>query len=372
MGGAARAASPASFVHAALAAAASGGIARQCLLGGVQDVRCRVVGFRLGNGSRRCSLAVRKRLVHVLQFCGRGGGPVLEDVADLDFLRILDQFRFAGSDLFQDFAVHRLRNRHAGDLHRQPDHGDHVGDNQDDVLRDLRPRDRAHAPQERAHQDAAQPQEDPDFERHAGQPRRDQPYAIDLRHDVSEGAQDRGTHADEARNVSAIPRAEKVRNRELAELAQIGRQEQGHQAITAGPAEDECQAVEAQQVERSRHPDERRGGHPVRPGCHAVEQRGHTTARHVVLRRIGSPAHHADAGIKAHRCEQENVADPGARQPHLLRDCQDNHERDEPARVPCVDLLELGLERAVGRAAEHSPSAGRWRCHQSSSPSCTS
>ena len=48
-------------------------------------------------------------------------------------------------------------------------HRDHVGDDQDDVLRDLRPRHRPHAAQERADQDAAEAEEDAELERHAGQ-----------------------------------------------------------------------------------------------------------------------------------------------------------------------------------------------------------
>ena len=68
-------------------------------------------------------------------------------------------------DLLELVAVDRLRHRHAGLLHRQPHHRNHVGDDQDDVLRHLGPGDRPHAAEERAHQNAAQADEDADLER---------------------------------------------------------------------------------------------------------------------------------------------------------------------------------------------------------------
>ena len=49
--------------------------------------------------------------------------------------------------------------------------------------------------------------------------------------------------ADGARHVAAVTGAEKVGNGELAELAQVGREQQRHQHIAAGPAHDEGQAV---------------------------------------------------------------------------------------------------------------------------------
>ncbi len=53
----------------------------------------------------------------------------------------------------------------------EPDHRGQVGDDQDDVLRHLRPRDRAHAAEERADQDAAQADEHADLELEPGEAR---------------------------------------------------------------------------------------------------------------------------------------------------------------------------------------------------------
>ena len=244
----------------------------------------------------------------------------LKIAADLLLLRVVDQLLLARGDLLEHLAVDELRNRDAGVLDRQPDDRNHVGDDQDDVLRDLRPGHRPHAAQERAHQDAAEAEEDAEHELDAGQARRDQAHAVDLRHDIGERAQDRGDDADEARDVAAVARAEEVGNRELAELAQVRREEQRDQAVAAGPAHDEREPAVAGEVQRAGHADERRGAHPVGAGRHAVEQRRDAASGDVVLGRIGRPAHDADAGVQADRGEQEDVADPVPRQAHLLGD----------------------------------------------------
>ena len=245
-------------------------------------------------------------------------------------------------------------------FHRNPYDRDHVGDDEHDVLRHLRPRHRAHATEEAAHQNAAEAEEDPQLERDAGEAGRDEADAVDLRHHVGERAQDRAADPDEPRNVSAVAGAEEVGDRELAELAQVGREEERHQAVAAGPAHHEGEAVVPGQVQRSGHPDERRRAHPVGTGRHAVEERGDAPARHVVLGDVGRPAHDADAGVEADGGEQEDVADPLPRQPELLEDREDDDEEDEPARVPAVHLLQHRVELQL-----------RHRGHDQSSPSAT-
>ena len=350
------------------------GIGGSGLLRGADLLGRRVVGLELIDAGGELRLAGVERAGQALEIRARLVGPRLEDAADLELLRVLEELLLQRGDLLELLAVDDLRNRDAGLLHRQPDHRDHVGDDQDDVLRDLRPRHRAHAAQERAHQNAAQAEENAELERHAGQARGDEADAVDLRHHVGERAQDRGEDADATRDVAAIARAEEVRNRELAELAQIRRQEQRDQAVAAGPAHDEREAVEAGQVQRAGHADERRGAHPVGAGRHAVEQRRHAPAGHVVLRGVRRAAHDADAGVEADGREQEDVADPSPRQAHLLGDREQDHEGDEAAGVERVDLLELRFEPLVRARGEDAP---RPRClrnagHYSSSPSCTS
>ena len=129
--------------------------------------------------------------------------------------------------------------------------------------------------------------------------------------------------------------------------AQVGREEQRHQAVAAGPAHDEREAAVAGQVQRARHADERRRAHPVRARRHAVEQRRHAPTRDVVLGDVlGGPAHDADAGVEADGGEQEDVADPVTRQAHLFEDRKRDHEDEETAGVPGVDLLQLALDAA--------------------------
>jgi hypothetical protein len=162
------------------------------------------------------------------------------------------------------------------------------------------------------------------------------------------------------RGVAAIARPEEVRDRELAELAQVRRQQEGHQAVAAGPAENEGQTVKALQVKTTSHADERGGRHPVRAGRHAVEDGRHTSPRHVVLGDVCRPAHDADAGIKRDGGKQEHVPDPHARQPELFQDRQNDQEHQEAARVVHVILLELVEKRSIRAdlgAHQSSPSA---------------
>ena len=164
-------------------------------------------------------------------------------------------------------------------------------------------------------------------------------------------------------DVAAVARAEEVGDGELAELAQVGREEQRHQHVAAGPAHHEREAVEAREVERAGHADERRRAHPVGAGRHAVEERRHAAARDVVFGRVDRAAHDADAGVQRDGGEQEPVADPLARHAHLLGDRKRDKEGDEADGVDAVVLLELLVE---------APMAEIGRLAHSSSPSCTS
>ena len=154
------------------------------------------------------------------------------------------QLLFLGGDTLQRLTVGDLRYRVAGDVHRQPYHRDHVGDDQNDVLRHLGPGHRAHAAEERADQNAGQTGINANFEFQAGETRSDDADAVDLRDHIGEGTDDGGDHADGPGQVAAVACAEEVRDGELAELAQVGRQEQCHQYIAAGPAHDESESVE--------------------------------------------------------------------------------------------------------------------------------
>jgi hypothetical protein len=241
-----------------------------------------------------------------------------------------------------------LRDGDAGVLHRQPHHRDHVGDDQDDVLGHLGPGHRLHAAEEGAHQDAGEADEHADAELQAGEAAGDDADAVDLRDHVGERAGDGDDDADEARDVAAVTGAEEVRNRELAELAQVGREEQRHQAVAAGPAHDEGEAVEAGVVERAGHADEGGGRHPVGAGRHAVEERRHAASRDVVFRHFRRLRHEADAGVEQDGGEEEQVAEHLVRHAELFEDADDDDEGDEAARVEGVVLLQVGVELRIG------------------------
>ncbi len=244
-------------------------------------------------------------------------------------------------DALERHTIHQLRDRHAGDLHRHQDHRDQVGDDQHDVLRDLRPGDRAHAAHHRADQDAGEPDEHRDRERDVEEALGDDADADDLRDDIDERGGDQHDHADEARDVAAVARAEEVRHRVLAELAQIGREQDRHQHVAAGPAEHEGKPAIAERIEAACHADERSGRHPVRARRHAVVDRGHAPSGDVVLAHLHGAAEDADIGIHADREGDEQVADHAIGHAQLFEAGEDQHEEGEAADIAGVDLVQL-------------------------------
>src|SRR5439155_19393738 len=92
----------------------------------------------------------------------------------------------------------------------------------------------------------------------------------------------------------------------------------------------------------------------------AVEERRHPASGDVILRDIRGAGHPADAGIQPDGRQQEPVADPGARHPHLLGQRERKKEGDEAAGIEGVVLLELAVEVRLreGRGAHsRSPSS---------------
>jgi hypothetical protein len=199
----------------------------------------------------------------------------------------------------------------------------------------------------------ARPTKTPTWNSRPVKRRGDDADAVDLGDHVGEGAEDGRKHADQARQVAAEAGAEEVRNRELAELAQVGRQQQGHQAVAAGPAQHEGEAVVAGQVERAGHADEAGGRHPVGAGRHAVEQRRHAPAGDVVLADIRRLRHEADAGVQHDGREQEDVAENLVRHAHLFEDADQDDEGNETAGIEAVIALQVGSELRLGDLSGH-------------------
>ena len=250
-------------------------------------------------------------------------------------------------DLVERLAVGQLGDRDAVLLRRQPDHRHEVGDDQDDVLGDLGPGHRPHAAQHRAHQDAEQADEDRDLEADAEEARGDDADAEALGDDVGERCREQHDHAAQPGAVALVARAEEVGHGELAELAQVRREQDTDQHVAAGPAEHVAERIVAAEIEAARHRDERRRAHPVGAGGHAVVQRRHLAAGDVVFRQVHRARQDADIGVDADGQEDEAVADKGVRHAHLLEDGEDQREDDEAAGVAEVDLPEIAEEAAA-------------------------
>jgi hypothetical protein len=306
--------------------------------------------------ARRKAALDRQRRGDVGQAGIELGGAGLEDRDHLSLGWVGLQGLLRRDDLAQLVAIGDLRQRRGVLLERQPRHRHQEGHEQHDVLRYLRPGDGPHAAEERAHEDAAEPEEHAHFERHAGDPAGDQADAVDLRHDVEERARDGRHHADHAREVAVVARRQEVGDGVLAELAQVGRDQKRHQHEAARPAEDVGQAAVAAQVQRAGHADERCRGHPVGAGGHAVVQRRHAAPGHVVFGRIGGACQDADAGIEHDGPDEEQEADPAPRQPHLLQQRHHPDEGQEGEAEGQVDPMQPAAERrAVQRQEAGAP-----------------
>mmetsp|Transcript_53285 Transcript_53285/g.125036 ORF Transcript_53285/g.125036 Transcript_53285/m.125036 type:complete len:660 (-) Transcript_53285:2122-4101(-) len=318
------------------------------LLGGLDlGQRC-VAGLQPRHPHRRLGLLGSQRCRNIRQAGRRRVSALLVDGPHLQLGRIADQFALAFGDLVQLLAVDQLGQRPAGLLDAEPDDRHQIGQDHDEVLGHLGPGDGPHAAEEGAHQHTAQADKHADLEAQAGQPRRDQAHAVDLRDQVDEGHQDGRPGAHQPQRAAVEAFTEEVAQRELPEAAQVGRDAQGHEAEAAGPAQHIGQARIAAGVQRAHQSDEAGGAHPVRPGGHAVVERRHAAAGHVVLARIGGAAQDADDGVHRHRRTQEGVADPGLRQPVALGHTEGDDHRDEAQREEGV----AAVQAAVGHSAD--------------------
>ena len=303
-----------------------------------QDVRQR---RRADHHAEDDAEEVQRRVVHERldvrpQRPGRTGLLVAQDREP-----VLHKLRFARADLCDRPAVCQFRDRDAVMLCGQNDDRHQIGDDQHDVLRDLRPGHRAHAAQHRAEQDADEAGEHREFELHAEEARGDEPGAVDLRRHISKGAADQHDHAEEAGEVAAVTEREEVGDRVGAELAQIGADQDRDQHEAAGPAEHPGKAVIAEQEQRAGHADEGRRRHPVGAGRHAVVERGNAPSGDIVFGNFGRPRHDADDGIDREREEHEQVAEDLVRYADLLENREQDDEGDEAARVGAVHAAEI-------------------------------
>ena len=249
---------------------------------------------------------------------------------------------FKLSDPFQSEAIHQLRHRNAGDLGRHQEGWDQIGNDQHDILRHLCPGDSAHAAQHGADQNARKAHKHRNAEGHIQEALGDDANTHDLRDDIDEGCGDQHHNANQARRIAAKARPQEVRHGILAEFPEIRREQNSHQHIAAGPAQDEGQATIAERVKATRHADEACGRHPVRPGCHAVVEGRHAPAGDVIFSNGLGAADDANIGIDADGQADEQIAQDAIRHAHLFQNGDQDDEGRETARIAGVNLAERG------------------------------
>lgn len=256
--------------------------------------------------------------------------------AHLPLLRRVAHLALERFDPRHQPAVIELRHGPEAVLHRDQRNRQQERNDQDDVLRDLRPRDRPHPAQKRAHENPREAAEDADREIDADEARRDEADALYLRDQVDERAQDRGDRRERPDERARKARAQKIGNRVARELAHVWREQERNEAETARPAHQVRERVVTGRVQRAREADERRRGQPVGGGRHAIERGRHAPPGHVVFDEVRCPRQQPDHRIDRDRHEQEHIADPHARPGRALDPPQQQHERGEADRVQRV------------------------------------
>ena len=224
---------------------------------------CNLLGLRGFGGPEQGDLGFSFRSLHgegphgVGQHVMQMVGLILKNLAHSLLVGVVGEADLLRRDFFKLHAIHNLRQRNARLLHAEPDHWQQVGHDDDDVLGHLCPGHSPHAAQKRANQNPAQAEKDTQLERHTHEAGSDQAHPVNLGHHIGERAQDGSGHTQKPRQIAAIPFPQKIRNGELAEFAQIGRQKQGNQTKPARPPHDEGQPVVPGEVQRACQPQKR-------------------------------------------------------------------------------------------------------------------
>ena len=256
-------------------------------------------------------------------------------------------------DLHQQAARRKLRHRIVIPMPADDRHHAQKGHDHDDVLRDLGPRHGAHTAQERAHQNARQPEEHAHRKLDADKARDHQPHTLDLRDEVDERTQRRPQHRNATHDRTAaafsvaVAVGEKIRHRVAAKFAQVRRQQESDEAVAARPAHHIGETFIARGEHDARQADEGCRAHPVSRGGHAVEERRHTAPCHVVLGQIGRAADQPDARIDGNRDEQKHVAEPHAGPAHVLDRAHHHDEEQQPYGIEPVIQKQPLAEAAV-------------------------
>ena len=210
----------------------------------------------------------RTDIEHRLVIEGRGVGA--ETQVDQGAVEFVQQ----ETGTVKQFAAKRqLRQRVAGGTDGDKHGRYRVGEDQHAILCDLGIGNALHAAQHGIDEHDAHAYIQPGVDRYLEETGKDDTHAAHLPCDVGKRNEDQADDGDHARQLRVITVADEFRHGELAELAQVGRQQRGQQHVAAGPAHQVHATLVAHEADQAGHRYKGCGGHPVGRRGHAVRDR---------------------------------------------------------------------------------------------------
>ncbi|KAF5043332.1 hypothetical protein DSECCO2_503360 [anaerobic digester metagenome] len=235
---------------------------------------------------------------HGLGSCPEGRGVFGEAQVRSDLVQGVEQV-FSGVRAVDEGAAEAdLGQVMSRQLGGNGDGRDQEGRDEHAVLGDLGPGDALHAADAGVEEDQDHADDHARVDVHFKEAAEDDAHAAHLPGHVGQGDEDGADQGHNARGRGVIAVADEVRHRELAELAQVGGQEQGQEHVSAGPAHEVHAAGVAHEGDHAGHGDEGRRTHPVRGRGHAVGQGRHAAAGHVEALGVFHPRAPGDADVE--------------------------------------------------------------------------
>ena len=191
-----------------------------------------------------------------------------------------------------------MRDRVAGELQRDEDGRDGVGEDQYTVLGDLGVGDTLHATEHRVEEHDDHAGEQPGLEARLQEAGEGHAYTLHLTDYVGQGGGDQADNRHDAGSLGVVTVTDELGHRELSKLTQVGCQQHGQQHVATGPAHQEDGGVVALEGDQAGHGDEGGGRHPVCGGCHTVGHGMDATACGVELTGSGRLGPDGDADVE--------------------------------------------------------------------------
>ncbi|MDT4837219.1 hypothetical protein FQZ97_709430 [compost metagenome] len=201
----------------------------------------------------------------------------------------------------------QLRQEVAGQVQGDEEGGDQVGADQHDVLGHLGVGDALHATEHGVGEHDGHTDVDALLARHAQEAREGHAHTRHLTNDVGQRGHQQAQHRDVAGGLRVEAVADELGHGELAELAQVRRQQHGQQHVATGPTHQEHGAAVAHVGDQAGHGDEGRGRHPVSGRGHAVGHGVHPAAGDVELGRAARACPEGDAEVKREAEPDEQI-----------------------------------------------------------------